>query len=111
MGAAIAAGLAQVVTIQSQNFQTGRIGDSRRGRQADDIAAMIGQGETIIPAPQSAAHEDTLRAIMNNTANTSAGVRSMSGGGDTIQIFGASNEQILQVINAKERKRSTGLRI
>lgn len=108
MGATIAAGLAEVAVIQSQNFQTGIIGDVKRGRQADSIPALIGRGESVISAPQTAAHEDTLRAIQNNTANTAAGMR---GGGDTINIYGASNEEILNVINAKERKNLTGLRI
>ena len=108
MGAGIAAGLAEVATIQSQHFQTGIIGDVKRGRQADSIPALIGAGETVISAPQTAAHEDTLRAIQNNTANTAAGMR---GGGDTINIYGASNEEILNVINAKERQNLTGLKI
>ena len=110
MGSAIAAGLLEVGSIQAQHFQTGKIGDTKRARQGDNILASLGLGETVISAPQTAAHEDTLRAIQNNTANTAAGVRSM-GGGDTINFYGASNEQILNVINAKERKRSTGLRI
>jgi len=110
MIAGIAVAMAEVMTIQAQHFQVGRIGQNKRGRQVDNISALLGQGETVVPAPQSAAHEDTLRAIVNNTANTAAGVRSM-GRGDTIQIYGASNEQILNVINAQKRKRSVGLRI
>ncbi len=111
MAAAIAAGMVEVATIEAQNFQTGRIGKRQTSRQSDDILAMVGQGETIIPAPQSAQHEDTLRAIANNTANTAAGIGSTGGGVVTNQFYGVSTEQVLQVISQSNRRHNVGVKL
>ncbi len=111
MAAAIAAGMIEVATIEAQNFQTGRIGKRQTSRQSDDILAMVGQGETIIPAPQSAQHEDTLRAIANNTANTAAGIGSTGGGVVTNQFYGVSTEQVLQVISQSNRRHNVGVKL
>jgi TP901 family phage tail tape measure protein len=107
-GLAIAQGLVTVGLIQAQNFQTGRIGEKSRTRNVDNIPALLGRGETVISAPQSAANEDLLRAIQNNTANTAQGV-AQTGGHTTINIVGASTEQVLNVITQSERTNSTGL--
>jgi len=113
MAAAIAEGMMAVAVIQEQNFATGRIGESKRGRQADNIIAAVGEGETIIPAQQSTVHEETLRAISNNTANTAAGMKKIGsgGGGVTNNFYGASTEQILNVIAMSERKNRVGQKI
>jgi hypothetical protein len=104
MAAAIATGMAQVATIEAQQFQTGRIGKKKRSRQGDSINAMIGEGETIVPAPQSAAHDEELRAIVNNTANTAAGMRKMQGATIINNYYGLSTEQVLQAQTAINRR-------
>ena len=109
MAAAIANGMLQVGLIQEQNFQTGKFGQKKRNRSGDSIPAMIDPGETIVPAPQSAAHEETLRAIMNNTANTAMGVTQTGGGGNNYTFVNPSEEQVLNIITQSKRTNSTGL--
>lgn len=111
MAAAIAEGMATVAVIQAQNFATGRIGNSKRGRQADNIIAAVGEGETIIPAQQSTVHEETLRAIANNTANTARGMRTMGNAGVINNFYGISTEQVLNVMTMAERKNRVGQKI
>ena len=104
MFAAIAVGMSQVAVIEMQQFQTGRIGKKKRSRQGDSINAMIGEGETIVPAPQSAAHDEELRAIVNNTANTAAGMRKIQGATVINNYYGLSTEQVLQAQTAINRR-------
>lgn len=111
MIAGIAAGMAQVAVIQSQHFALGRIGDSKRSRQSDNIMAMLGAGETVISAPQTAMHQETLQAIQNNTANTARGMSQMGRGGIVNNFYGISTEQALQIQVDSKRKNSVGLRI
>ncbi len=106
VAAALATGFAQVAAIQATNFQTGRIGEVTRGRQADTIQATIGRGETIISAPQTQAHEEDLRAIQNNTANTRGGA--LGGGATTNNFYGMSTETVLQVIDDSRRRDEVG---
>jgi len=108
VGAAILTGLTQVAVIEAQHFQMGVLGTKKRSRQRDDINAVLGAGETVVPAPQSAANEDALRAIINNTSNTRAGV---GGGGMVNNFYGASTEQILNVITQSKRTNSIGMKI
>jgi hypothetical protein len=111
MAAAIAEGFLQVAVIEAQNFATGRIGNQKRGRQADNIIAAVGEGETIIPAQPSTVHADALQAIANNTANTARGMRGIGGGSTVNNFYGASTEQILNVIAMSERKNRVGQKI
>ncbi len=109
--AALAMGMAQVAAIQAQEFQTGRIaiGGTSRSRQRDVLPAMIGGGESVISAPQTAMHQETLQAIQNNTANTANGLRSM---GSITNIFnGVSTEQILSVSIDVKRQNLIGRRL
>lgn len=111
VAAALAMGMAQVAAIQAQEFQTGGIGIGgiSRSRQRDTIPAMIGGGESVISAPQTAQHQETLQAIQNNTANTANGLRSM--GAITNNFFGVSTEQILSVSIDVKRQNLIGRRL
>ncbi len=102
-----AQGALQIATIQAQKFATGFLGETDRIRRGDTINARIGKNEAVIPAQQYAMHEEDVRAIVNNTANTAAGLRSMRGG-TTIQVFGLSTEQVSTVIKDNERRQYTG---
>ena len=97
-------------SVPEPKFELGRIGNRSRRRNGDSFSAMLGDGETVIPATQSAMHDDTLRAIMNNTANTAAGVRG-GGKGDTFVFQGVSTEQMLAVQVSSKRRNSVGRRI
>lgn len=88
------------------SFQTGRMGNKKRGRNGDRFI-MVDEGEAIISAPQAAMHEPILSAIANNTAN----LRNFSGGGQTINYIGVSTEQMLQSQVSIQRKNKTGRRI
>lgn len=100
---AIAAGI-QVATIQAQNFETGGLhGDLSRGRGRDDYY-MVGNGEYIMPAPQTAANYEALEAIRTNTANTAAGMARMRGGGTTVIIQGAPVEHVTHALATIERR-------
>jgi hypothetical protein len=97
----------QVAIIQAQNFQTGRIGDPKYARQSDTIAAMVGKGESIISAPQSAMHQEELKNIQNNVVNTRA--NSVSSGREIVQNFyGLTSEQFLQAQIRAERTKQIG---
>jgi len=106
----IAMGMMQVAKIKQTKLQTGTLGDTKRSRQSDTINAQLGIGETVVSAPQTAMHEDTLRAIQNNTANTAEGMKRIgrARGGDTINFYSASTETTMQVINSSRRRRLTG---
>lgn len=115
MGAAIAEGLLTVSQIEAQNLQTGKIGIGgiERTRQIDNIPIMAGRGESVISAPQTAMHEDTLKAIQNNTANTARGMRYVGkGGGDIINnYYGVSTEQLLSTRIDTNRRKMIGRRL
>ncbi len=104
-------GAIEVATIEAQHFAMGRIGDKKKSRQSDNILAAVGAGETIVPAAQSATHERELQAIVNNTANTAAGVRGMGRGQTNYNFHAVSDEQILQVISQSERKNASGVKL
>jgi hypothetical protein len=108
-GFAAAEGGIQIETIQAQHFQTGRLGSLQRGRSADSINALLGPGETVIPAPQTAMHQEALQAIMNNTANTASGVRKLNGGTSVYNFYGVSTEQILTVQKNSQRRNRTAV--
>lgn len=112
MGAAIAQGALTVASIQTQNFETGVVGLNgiRTTRQRDNTLSAVGDGESIIGAPQTSMHEETLRAINNNTANTARGVRSMNS--SVVNHFhGLSTEQVLSATIAINRKNLVGRKI
>jgi len=111
MAAAIGQGLVTVSQIQAQHFETGRIGDVSRDRKRDSVFAMLGPGESVISAPQTAIHEDTLRAIQDNTANTAAGMANMPGGNIVNNFYGISTEQMLEAQVNIHRKNRVGRRI
>jgi hypothetical protein len=103
--AVLAAGSLQIATVQAQNFATGKKPGDQRGRLLDDIPAMIGRNEAVIPAAQTAAHRDEIEGIINNTANTVAG---RNRGTSVMNFFGLSTEQVTAVIRNNDRKRRTG---
>jgi len=106
MAAAFAQGALTVAQIEAQNFQTGMIGIDgiKRSRQKDTIPINIGGGESVISAPQTAMHEDTLRAIQNNTANTARGLN-RTNSSIINNFYGVSSEQMLEAqINTGRRK-------
>lgn len=111
MGGAIAAGAVNVAKIQDQHFETGKIGIGgiEYSRQKDAIYSKIGRGESVISAPATAMHEDTLREINNNTANTARGISRMSGGGGQVNNFyGVSTEEMLSVRVDTSRRNRVG---
>ena len=99
------------MNIQKQNFQTGQIaiGDIARSRQRDTIPAMIGRGESVVSAPQTAMHQETLQAIQNNTANTANGLGRM--GPVVNNFYGVSTEQLLSVSIDVKRQNLIGRRL
>lgn len=103
-----ATGLTQIATIQAQKFQRGFLGDPEGGRSVDNISAMIGKNEAVIPGPQYAMHQEDIRAIVNNTANTAAGMRALRGGSVVHQYYGLSSEQVIAVQRDAERRKYTG---
>ena len=111
MGSMIAAGMAQVAVIQAQNFQRGFLGETDRVRQPDDISANIGRNEAVIPGPQYAIHEDAVKAIVNNTANTASGMRRLRGGQTVNNFYGLSEKQVANIIRDQERRSYTGKKL
>lgn len=103
-----AEGALQIAAIQAQHFQRGYLGEIDRIRRPDTMNAQIGRNEAVIPGPQYAMHEDDVRAIVNNTANTAAGLRSMRGGSTVNQFYGLSTEQVTAVMRDNERRRYNG---
>jgi len=105
--AVAAAGAAQIAVISAQKFQTGRIGDFTRSRQNDTIPAILGRGESVISAPQTAMHRDLLQSIQNNTANTASGLRGIKG--QTTMIFNnPSNDVVTEIVKSNQRLNRTG---
>jgi len=98
------------ISIPEPKFELGKIGKLRR-RQNDSILALIGEGETLIPAAQSAMHREELEAIRNNTANTAAGIKKLRGGTTIINQYGISTEQMLAAQVAAARTNSSGRRL
>jgi hypothetical protein len=99
-GAYIANGLARVTAIENQKFALGGVvGDVNRSRQPDNV--MVGGGEFVMPAQQTAQNIDLLRDIRNNTANTSRG-------GDVHNYYGLSTEQVIEVQRNNERRNRRG---
>lgn len=92
-------------------FQLGRLGGKKRGRGFDNIPALLDPGETVISAPASAMHDEALRAIQNNTANTARGLNRINGGTTVINNYGISTEQFLQAQVATQRNNQIGRRI
>jgi len=107
-GLIAATGALQVATIQSQHFQRGFVGEASRGRARDSMNAVIAPDEAVVPGPQFAANEDAVRAIVNNTANTAAGMRALKGGSVVHQYYGLSSEQVIAVQRDAERRAYTG---
>ena len=70
--------------------------------------ARIGSNEAVIPGPQYAMHQEDVRAIVNNTANTAAGMRSLKGGTTVNQFYGLSTEQVVAVMRDNDRRKYTG---
>lgn len=103
-----ATGGVQIAAINAQHFQRGFLGEASRGRAADNMNAMIGRNEAVVPGPQYAMHEDDVRAIVNNTANTAAGMRALRGGTVVHQYYGLSAEQVIAVQRDSERRKVTG---
>jgi len=110
MAAVAASGALQIATIQAQNFQRGYLGDVDRASRADDMPAMIGRNEAVIPAPQYAIHQDDIRAIVNNTANTASGMRSR-GGTTIINFVNPTIDQIISAQKSIDRRSRTGTKI
>jgi hypothetical protein len=112
MAAAIAIGAAETVKMAAITFETGQvgIGGIEQSRQKDNTLSLIGRGESVIGAPQTAMHEDELRAINNNTANTARGINSMKSS-VTNNFFGLSTEQVLQATIAIDRRNLKGRKI
>lgn len=108
MGAMIGSGMVQVAQIQAQNFQRGYLGEVDRVHRPDDMSAMIGRNEAVIPGPQYAMHEDDVRAIVNNTANTATGLRSLRGGSVVNNFYGLSENQIASVMRDQKRRNYIG---
>lgn len=113
MAAAIAIGAAETAKLAAITFQNGEvgIGGIQNSRQRDDTFAMIGQGESVIPAPQTAAHEEELRAISNNTANTARGIQAMGKQNITNVFNGVSTEQMLSAMITIKRRKLDGRRL
>ncbi len=113
MGAAIFEGAATVGLIEAQRLQTGEvgIGGVQRSRQKDNMFALVGQGESVIGAPQTAQHKDTLEAINNNTANTARGIGRMSQGQTVNNFFGISTDQLLEIQVQQKRRQLVGRRL
>lgn len=108
--AAIIAGVGttQIATIQAQHFQRGFLGEASRGRQPDNMSAMIGRNEAVIPGPQYSMHEEDVRAIVNNTANTAAGLRRLHGGQVVNNFYGVATDEVIAIQRDSERRRFTG---
>ena len=107
--AVAAAGAIQIATIEAQNFaQGGLVGPGSSKQGPDDINAMLGRNEYVMPARQTAQNFDLLESIRNNTANTAAGVRGVSGGQVVYNFYGASMEQILVAQKNINRRQRTG---
>lgn len=104
--------VSEIAAIQTPTpkFRAGRLGKRNRGGFGDVEAAMVDPAETIVPAAQSAMHEDSLRAIVTNTANTASGMRKMSGG-NTYVFNAVPAEQMLNVLVATERRGAVGRRL
>jgi hypothetical protein len=100
--------LAQVTEIAATPLATGRIGDTKRSRQPDTTLAALGIGETVIPAAQTAMHEDDLTAIRDNTANTARGMSRINGGSTTNVFHGASQEEVQNILVLNDRRGSVG---
>ena len=108
---AAANGAAQVAMIQKQKFQTGGLVGSEltRSRQTDNVNALVGKGEYIMPAPQTSQNIELLESIRNNTANTASGI---SSGGKVINNFyGLSTEQVINIQKDNSRRSITGTKI
>ncbi|GAG13246.1 unnamed protein product, partial [marine sediment metagenome] len=107
LAAGIAMGMLQVATIEKQNFATGRdpglVGNVSRGRNRDNINAMIGGGEFIQDAETTAQYLPELQAMRNGTFGRNGG-----GGGGTVNVYGVSDEQFLQLTVANDRLKRTG---
>jgi hypothetical protein len=99
-----AAGGVQIAAINAQHFQRGYLGEVDRGSRADNMQAMIGRNEAVIPAPQYAANEDLVKAIVNGTSNN----RAMRGGSTIMNFYGLSSEQVIAVQRDAERRKYTG---
>lgn len=103
-GLIAAAGGIQISAIQAQHFQRGYLGEVDRARRADSRPAMIGNNEAVIPAPQYAANEELVKAIVNGTANN----RAMRGGGTVMNFYGLSSEQVIAIQRDSERRKNKG---
>jgi len=103
---AAAQGAAQVAMIQKQEYEMGGlVGSKSRRRQQDSINAVLGDGEYVMPAPQTARNFEELEAIRNNTAEIARG----SLGGTRVYNFnGLSTEQVIQIQKDNERRSVTG---
>ncbi len=103
-----AQGAAEIAMIQAQKFQRGYLGEVDRSRRPDNINAVIGRNEAVIPGPQYAMHEEDIKAIVSNTANTAAGMRGLRGGSIVHQYYGLSAEQVISVQRDAERRKYAG---
>lgn len=103
-----AQGAAEIAMIEAQKFQRGYLGEVDRSRRPDSINAVIGRNEAVIPGPQYAMHEEDIKAIVSNTANTAAGMRGLKGGTVIHQYYGLSAEQVISVQRDSERRKYTG---
>ena len=111
MGTALTTGFLQVAKIEAQQFrQDKKRNENINYRAVDDRFAVIGAGGTIIDAPASSRRSGALEAIANNTADTAAGMRSISGNrGQVINNFyGLSSEQLVRAKMDIERRNYTG---